>query len=568
MSVLRPWPLKIVVDYVLSGQTMPPGLARALAWLPGSADREVLLGWCLVGMLCFALLGWALSVAAAQANIAFGKRMDYDLAADLFGHLQRLSLRYHGRQPVGDLIRRVTSDSDCVSKIVVNALLPVFSSVMCLFAMFAVMWRLDRQLTIVALVVVPYMVMVFRRYAEPMLERGYEQEEIEGKLYDVTEQTLSSIKVVQAFGREEQADHRFRSIADAVIRAALAATGVQFRFGIGMGLATAVGTAAVLWVGATHALDGRLSAGSILVFLSYLGSLYGPLEALMYTSATIQGASGSARRVLEVLETECDVADRPGALPMPSVRGHVCIDRVQFGYEPDRPVLSDVSLEARPGEMVAIVGPTGAGKSTLASLLLRFFDPWQGRITIDGHDLRSVQLGSVRSQVAFVPQEPFLFPVTIAENIAYGRPSSSRAEIEACARAANAHAFIERLPRGYDTPVGERGATLSGGERQRLSVARALILDAPILVLDEPTSALDAETEGLMLDTLDRLMAGRTTLIIAHRLSTIRRADRIVVLRDGRVVESGAHHELLGSEGLYRRLHDFQMGPDELPVTT
>ena len=419
-----------------------------------------------------------------------------------------------------------------------------------------------------ALVVVPYMVFVFRRYAEPMLERGYEQEEIEGQLYDITEQTLSSIKVVQAFGREDQSDRRFRSTGDAIVRAALATTGVQFRFGIGMGLATAVGTAAVLWVGATHVLDGRLSAGQHPgLFFRISGSLYGPLEALMYTTATIQGAAGSARRVLEVLETECEVADQPGALSLPAVRGHVCIEHVQFGYEPGRQVLSDVSLEARPGEMIAIVGPTGAGKSTLVSLLMRFFDPWQGRVTIDGHDVRSVQLRSVRSQVAFVPQEPFLFPVTIAENIAYGRPSASRAEIEACARAANAHAFIERLPGGYDTAVGERGATLSGGERQRLSVARALLLDAPILVLDEPTSALDVATEGLLLEALDRLMAGRTTLIIAHRLSTIRRADKIVVLRDGRVVESGTHHELLGSEGLYRRLHDFQIGPDELPVT-
>ncbi len=431
MSVIRPWPLKIVVDYVISGQTMPAGLSSAVAWLPGAGARDVLLGWCLAGMLLIALVGWGLSVASAQANIAFGQRMVYDLAGDLFAHLERLSLRFHGRHHVGDLIRRVTTDSNCVSKIVMSALLPVVSSISCLLAMFAVMWRLDRQLTLLALVVVPYMVFVFRQYAEPMLQRGYEQEAIEGQLYDVTEQTLSSIKLVQAFSREEEADGRFRSIADAILRATLAATSVQFRFGIGMGLATAGGTAAVLWVGATHALDGRLTVGSILVFLSYLGAMYGPLEALMYTTAAIQGASGSARRVLEVLETECEVADQPGALPLPIVRGHVCFDHVQFGYEPGRPVLDDVSFEAQPGEMIALVGRTGAGKSTMASLLMRFFDPWQGRVTIDGHDLRSVRLRSVRSQVALVPQDPFLFPITIAENIAYGRPTASRAEIEA-----------------------------------------------------------------------------------------------------------------------------------------
>ncbi len=523
MSVLRPWPLKIVIDDVLSGQPMPLGLARALAWLPGSAGRDALLGWCLGGMLLIALLGWTLNVAASQASIAFGQGMVYDLAGDLFAHLERLSLRFHGRHGVGDSIRRVTTDSSCVSKIVLNALLPVLASIVSLLAMFTVMWRLDRQLTLLALVVVPYMVFVFRRFADPMLERGFEHEQVESQLYDVTEQTLSSIKAVQAFGREDHADSRFRSISEKIVQAALATTGVQFRFGIGMGLATAGGTAAVLWVGATHVLDGRLTAGSILVFLSYLASLYGPLEALMYTTATIQGASGSARRVIEILETPCDVADAPGASPLPRVRGHVCLEHVDFGYEPDRPVLNDVSLEARPGQMIAIVGPTGAGKSTLVSLLPRFFDPWHGRVTIDGHDVRSWLLKSLRSQVALVPQEPFLFPVTIAQNIAFGRPSASCTEIEACARAANAHDFIERLPLGYDTLVGERGATLSGGERQRVSIARALLLDAPILVLDEPTSALDPQTERLLLDALDRLMADRTTLVIAHRLSTIRR---------------------------------------------
>jgi ATP-binding cassette subfamily B protein/subfamily B ATP-binding cassette protein MsbA len=454
-----------------------------------------------------------------------------------------------------------------VATIVKDALLPVLTSTCSLVAMFVILWRLDWVLTLLALAVVPYLIWVLRRYARPMLERSHHQQEVEGQMYGVVEQTLSAVWVIQAFGREAAADRRFRQSTDDALKAALDTTAVQLWFKVLTGLAVAAGTAAVLWVGAGHALDGRLTVGSILVFLSYLGSLYGPLEALMYTSSTIQGAAGSARRVLEVLETECEVVDRPGAVPLPPVTGHVRLENVAFGYEPGRAVLDGVSLEVLPGETVAVVGLTGAGKTTLVSLVPRFFDPWQGRVLIDGHDVRDVQLRSLRSQVAVVPQEPFLFPRTIAENIAYGRPDASRQEIEAAARAANAHAFIERLPDGYDTQVGERGATLSGGERQRISIARALLKSAPILLLDEPTSALDAETERLLLEALGRLLKGRTALIIAHRLSTVRHADRVVVVHDGKASENGTHDELLAAGGLYAHFHAVQCGsPDPIPV--
>jgi len=406
--------------------------------------------------------------------------------------------------------------------------------------------------------VAPCMVLVFRRYATPMMERSYQEQEADGKIYDLIEQTFSSMPLVQAFGREEINDQRFARAAQGSLAATLALTRVQLQFKVLMGLCTALGTAGILWLGTQHALAGQLSLGAIIAFLSYLGSLYAPLEAIMYTSSTIHGAAGSARRVREILDAVPGVMDQPGASALPRVQGRVHFEGVTFGYEPGREVLRGISLELQPGETLALVGPTGAGKSTLVSLLPRFFDPKEGRVLIDGHDLREVQLKTLRANLALVLQEPFLFPLTVAENIAYGRPEARAAEVEAAARAANAHDFITRLPQGYQTVLGERGATLSGGERQRLSIARALLKDAPILILDEPTSALDAATEHSLMEALERLTRGRTTIIIAHRLSTVRLATRIAVLESGRLVETGSHDELIARGGAYAHLWALQ----------
>jgi ATP-binding cassette, subfamily B, bacterial len=560
LNVLRPWPMKVLVDEVLNARRPSGNLAAAIHLLPGSASRDILLIWVLAATVTLFVLGWAIGVVSAYANIAFGQRMIYRLAGDLFGHMQRLSLRFHSRQPVGDSIRRITTDSVCVSTIVGSALLPTLASLVTLGTMFAIMWKLDSTLLLLSLIVVPFMAIVSRYYARPMFERSYQAQQIESQQYVIVEQTLSAIPIVQAFGREEHNNRRFQETTHGILAASLASTSIDLQFKIWLGAATSIGTAGILWIGAQHVMEGRLTIGSLLVFLAYLDSLYGPVHALVYTSSTIQGAAGSAQRVLQILDTKPEVQDRAGAIALPPVQGHVRIEHAVFGYEQEQPVLRDICIEALPGETVAIVGATGVGKSTLVSLIPRFFDPWSGRVTIDGYDVRDVQVKSVREQVALVLQEPFLFPVSIADNIAYGRPDAGRDEIEAAARAANAHAFIDRLPAGYDTMVGERGATLSGGERQRLSIARALLKDAPILILDEPTSALDAETESLLLEALERLMQGRTTFIIAHRLSTIRRADRIVVLQDGTVVETETHTNLLASNGVYARLHRIQLG--------
>jgi ATP-binding cassette subfamily B protein/subfamily B ATP-binding cassette protein MsbA len=560
LEVIKPWPMVFLIDYVLRGKEKSAGLVRLLQWLPGSPTPDYLIGWSVAATILIFLLSWSVDLANAYLNIGWSQRMVYDLAADLFARLQELSLRFHTSKSVGDNIRRVTSDCSCISAIVKDAMLPVVSATFMLGSMFAIMWRMDYTLTLIALMVVPFMALVFRHYARPMMELSYREQDAEGKIYDQVEQTLAAIPIVQAFGRELDNDDRFRLKTRQALAATLSATRVQLEFKVLIGLATAAGTAAILWLGARHALDSQLTVGAIVLFLSYLGSLYAPLESIMYSSSTIQHASGSARRVWEVLEAQCDVSDKPGALSPGVVKGHVQIENVSFAYRPDQPVLRGISLEVRPGETVALVGSTGAGKSTLVSLIPRFFDPTNGRVLLDGTDLRELRLKDLRRHIALVLQEPFLFPLSLAENIAYARPTATLLEIETAARAANAHDFIMKLPQGYNTVVGERGATLSGGERQRISIARALLKDAPILILDEPTSALDAETEQALMGAVEHLTKGRTTFIIAHRLSTIRRANRIAVLKEGTIAEIGTHQELLARGQLYASFYNAQSG--------
>jgi len=551
LSAFQPWPLAWLTDHVLGTKPLPAPLSRALQALalePTSAHLVIFI--VVSGLILFALNG-VLEVCLTRAWTMAGRGMVCSLAEDLFARLQRRSLLFHIRNSVGDTMGRITTDSWCAYQVVETLFFTPGHALLTMLLMVFLMAQLDGTLTILSLAVAPFMVGASFLVGKPLRAAARLKRDIETRIQSHIQQTLTGIPVVQAFVQEERERERFERFAHAAIAAQQRTTLIGSVNSLSSGLITTLGTGAILWVGARHVLDDRLTLGSILVFLVYLTSMQTQMKALADMYTKLQGLSASVDRVLEVLETESEVREKPDAVFLPEVRGHVQIENVVFGYEPGRPVLRGISLEAFPGQTLAIVGTTGAGKTTLVNLLPRSFDPWEGRVLIDGHDLRDVQLKSLRNQIALVLQEAFLFPLSIAENIAYGRPGAARAEIENAARAANVHEFITRLPQGYDTVIGERGATLSGGERQRIAIARALLRDAPILILDEPASALDAETERLIFQALERLMKGRTTFLIAHRLSTVRQADRIVVLSNGQVAESGTHAQLLARGDIY-----------------
>ena len=554
LNLARPWPLALLIDNVIDGHPLP----HWLTFVPGTDSRHGLLVWVVAIEILIFLASTLAGMASNFFSLELGQKMTWSLAEDLFRHLQRLSLLFHTKRAVGDLIERVTTDCYSIDTFVTGAVLPAVQAALTLVLMFVIMASLEWRLTLFAVAVVPVVMLTVRHFGRPMKDRSREQRDSEGRMSAIVEQTLNAIPAVQAFTRERHQELHFRNYAEQTVRAFVRATVAGMWFQLFTGLAITLGTAAVIYVGGTLAIEGALSAGTIVVFISYLGSLYDPIDSLAQTAQTVQNAAAESDRVMEILEIEPAVSDAPEAREL-ALGGPVRFEHVSFGYELGRPVLRDVSLEADPGEVLAIVGPTGAGKTTLVSLLVRFFDPWHGRITIGGAELNAFTLHSLRSQIALVLQDPFIFPMTIAENIALGRPDAPRAEVQAAAQAASADRFIEQLSDGYDTLVGERGATLSGGEKQRLAIARAFLKDAPLLILDEPTSALDARTEGLLLGALERLMVNRITLVIAHRLSTIRAADEILVLDQGRIVEHGPHDQLLSAGGLYSSLYRQQM---------
>ena len=558
VTLAVPWPLKLLVDEVLARRTVPAPVSMV------SANLTVAIAILAVTTLVVFAVSSLLEVLVTRLSIRVSQSMVYDLGADVLSRLQQRSMLFHGRVPVGDSMSRVMVDSYGLSSLVQAILLTPVQAVTLVVGMVAVLAQLDLLLSLAAGATAVIMTVASALYGRAIRRAARSHRDAEGGLAAHVQQVLSGLPVVQAFAQESRELRRFRGLADVAIATQRRKTVYDSVNRLGSGFIGAVGSAAILWFGAQRVLSGALSVGSLLIFMTYLAAMRTQCEVLARVYPTVQASRASVDRVLELLIGEPEVADKRGARSLSSLRGSVVFEGVQFGYEPDRPVLVDVSLAAEPGQTVALVGPSGAGKTTLVSLLPRFFDPVRGRVLIDGHDVRDVSLSSLRRQISIVLQEPFLFPISIADNVAYGCPTADRARVERAARAANAHEFIVDLPQGYDTVVGERGATLSGGQRQRISIARALLKDAPLLVLDEPTSALDTESESLLLEALERLMAGRTTLIIAHRLSTIRHADQILVMDKGRIVQTGTHDRLVAADGLYQRLHG---GPQRHPAT-
>ncbi|HEX7292071.1 MAG TPA: ABC transporter ATP-binding protein [Conexibacter sp.] len=554
MALLAPWPLAILLDTVLGDKPLP----SLIGWLGGLSTYE-LLALAVGAGLVFTALEHGLAVVDNYVNTKLDQSMVLDLRSDMFRHAQRLSMAYHDSKQMGKLMFQINTQASAVGAVTVS-IPPLLQSVLTLVGMFVVIERIEPVLALLSLTVVPFVYLSAGYYTRHIEPRVYHVRKLEGDSLTIVHEAMSMLRVIVAFGRERHEYGRFRAQGEEAVDARVHLTVRQTVFTLAVTMITAIGTALVLAFGAHHVLQHDMTAGELVVVMGYIASMYKPLEQISTTFSSLQQAFISLRSAFELLETEPEIVERPDARVVRQVRGAVAFERVDFAYRGRRGTLQGVSFRVEPGQCVAIVGPTGAGKSTLLSLLTRFYDPARGRVLLDGHDVRDLTLASLRAQISVVLQEPLLFGASIRENIRYGRLEASDEEVEAAAQAANAHDFVCALPKGYDTPLGERGALLSGGERQRISVARAFLKDAPVLILDEPTSSIDSKTEAVILDALARLIRGRTTFVVAHRLSTIRDADLILAVEGGRVVEQGTHAQLLARGGLYAELHAAQQG--------
>jgi len=562
-NLLQPWPLKLVLDDVLRSRQSHADAMRMIHRLVGT-DKIAILEFACVAVLGIAVLDAACTFGEKYLTTSVAQWVSYDLRLAIYAHIQRLSLAFHDQKRAGDLITRVTADIDSIQSFIMNGLLGVLINVMTLAGMIAIMFWLNWKFTLIALSVVPALFVMVYIYTRKIKKASREVRKKEGEITSVVEEVLSSIRVVKAFAREDFEVHRLEKESLEAVEISLRARSLKAKLTPLVDIVVAVGTALVLWFGARLVMGNALSAGGLVVFILYLGKMYKPMQEISKMTDTYSKAAVGYERIQEILQTDIEVRDLPRARVAPKFKGEIEFEKVSFSYAEGPPVLKDVSLKMNAGQVSAIVGPTGAGKTSIISLIPRFYDPGEGVIKIDGADIRQFKQRSLRQQMSFVLQETILFHTPVWENIAYGRPGCSRQEIVRAAEMANAAEFIDKLPEGYDTVLGERGMTLSGGQRQRIAIARAVIRNTPILILDEPTSGLDSASEKLVFEALDRLMEDRTVVVIAHRLSTIQRADIIFVVKDGEVVERGKHAELMKLKGLYAELHNLQFKEEEL----
>ena len=561
-NLLQPWPLKIVLDDVLCSPNSHAWTMKIVHRIVGTHAIAVLKLAC-AAVLAIAVLDAICTYAEKYLTTSVAQWISYDLRLTIYAHIQKLSLAFHDNKRTGDLISRVTDDIEAIQSFIMNGLLGVLINAMTLVGMIAVMFWLNWKFTLIALSVVPILFVVVYSYTRRIKKAAREVRKKEGEITSVVQEVLSSIRVVKAFAREDYEVRRLEQDSLEAVDIAMRARTLKAKLTPLVGIVVAVGTGLVLWFGARLVMSGSLTAGSLVVFILYLGKMYKPMQEISKMTDTYSKAAVGYERLQEVLETELEIKDLPKAKRAPKFRGEIEFEQVSFSYNPDSQTLKDVSFKIETGHVSALVGPTGAGKTSIISLLARFYDPEKGVIKIDGTDIKTFQQKSLRQQMSFVLQDTVLFHAPVWQNIAYGNPGSSRSEIIKAAEMANAAEFIERLPERYDTIIGERGMTLSGGQRQRIAIARAVIRNTPILLLDEPTSGLDSASEKLVFEALDRLMQGRTVVVIAHRLSTIQRADVIFVVDNGEIVERGKHEELMTLNGVYAELHNLQFKPEE-----
>jgi ATP-binding cassette, subfamily B, bacterial len=552
-DVLEPWPIKIVVDNVLQGKHFTGPLGEAVRMLFGQ-NTSALLAFALTAVLTIAIVGGISSYIEKYLTTTVSQWVAHDLRMLLYQRIQRLSLAEHGKSRAGDLITRVTKDIDAVQDFIDTALLGIVVSVLTLVGMLGVMLYMNWRFTLVGLSVAPVLFVVVYFYSRKIKDASRTVKKKESELLSGVAEVFTSIQTVQAFAREEYEDRRFDTESRDNVHAGLQARSVKAKLSPMVDIIVASGTCLVL----AYGVKLGLSAGVLILFLMYLKNTYKPIKDLSKMTNTLSKASVSYERIQEVLGTESAIRDMPGAHDAPPLKGTLELDHVTFGYDTDVLILKDVSLRIEPGQVAAIVGPSGMGKSTIASLVPRFFDPIAGAVKIDGHDIRQFTLKSLRDQISFVLQDSLLFSGTIWENISYGRPDAEPEETIRAAQLANAHDFIMNLPHGYGTVVGERGSTLSGGQRRRIAIARAIVRNTPILILDEPTTGLDAASEHAVVEALEYLMKGRTSVVIAHHLDTVQRADVIFVVKDAAIAERGTHESLLAAGGVYRELFDLQ----------
>ena len=556
-DLLEPWPLKIVFDYVFGTKHMPAWMAALIGGTFGLTKVDIL-HFAILAVIVIAVAGALSAYAEKYLTTSVGQWVMHDLRGVLYHHIQRLSLAYHDHKSTGDLISTVTADIDSIQDFISQALLGILVNVLTLVGMLAVMFYLNWRFTLIALSITPFLFLVVYTYTHRIKQASRALRKKEGEVVSVVAEVLGSIRVVKAFAREDYEEARLAQQSLENVEIALRARSLKAKLAPVVQVIVAVGTCLVLWYGVNLVLTEQMTSGSLLVFLLYLGKMYKPMRDLSKMTDTMSKAAVGYERIRAVIETENEVHNLPGAKKAPGLKGAIEFEHVDFGYDKRYPTLTDVNLKVEPGQLAALVGPTGAGKSTITGLIGRFYDPQKGVVKIDGKDIRNYKMKSLRRQMSFVLQETLLFRAPVWQNIAYGKPEATREEILRAAELANADEFIKKMPQQYDTMVGEKGVTLSGGQRQRIAIARAIIRNSPILILDEPTSGLDAASEELVFEALGRLMAGRTTIVIAHRLATIRRADVIFVIDHGTIVEHGNYEQLIAAGGLFAKLHEIQ----------